>query len=332
MGSFTKDGGTNAVTPTSRRSGNPEVAAAVYLTVDQCERRFDDPPTGVYFNKILSALHRQLSDVGVDIGLPHCWYRYGDEVVRYWLPNQLVWDHEAEHKTTVVWDGDEPDVLGTKQGARLKTEIEQVMEAFAPSKLDTLVDYVYGYAPFDFQRSFRGFRERLRDALYSDLESAQVAEGILLPILEKASEDFDRKEFGDLREQKMIQFETLRALLTPGNPDLQLIQAVSENFWFHFCYYLRLHPRAHENVPVQTKQIWMEDLESHVPSLLGEFSDLLERAVDQVPALEDDDTVGEALRTYREEREQVDDLLNATDAWFEGLEEFSREAKSAYGG
>lgn len=84
-------------------------------------------------------------------------------------------------------------------------------------------------------------------------------------------------------------------------------------------------------MPAQTKKVWMEDLASHVPSLRGEFSDLLERAVDQVPSLEDDETVGEALCAYWEERERVDDLLNATDAWFEGLEEFSREAKSAYG-
>lgn len=325
-------GATLTVTPATYRAGNSEVAAAVYLTVEECERRFDDPPTGVYFNKILSVLHRQLTDVGVDIGLPHCWYRYGDEVVRYWLPNQLVWDHEAEHKTTVVWDGDAPDVLETKEAARLRTEIERIMEEFPPESLDTLVDYVYGYAPFEFQRSFRYFRERLGLSLHSDLDDTQVAEGLLLPNLEKASEDFDRQEFGDLRKQKEVQFETLRGLLGSGDPDLQLIRQIAENFWFHFCYYLRLHPRAHENVPVETRQIWMEDLETSVPNLVGEFSDLLERAVRQVPDLEEHDAVGEALQGYREEREQLEDLLDATDPWFEGLEEFSRETTDAYGG
>lgn len=327
-----KDGGTLAVRPTPSRSGNPAVTAAVYLTVDECARRFDQPPTGVYFNKILSVLHRQLSDVGVDIGLPHCWYRYGDEVVRYWLPSQLVWDHEAEDRTTVVWDGDAPEVLETKQAARLKTELGRVMEEFPPENLDTLVDYVYGYAPFEFQRSFRYFRERVGLSLYSDLDDTQAAQGILLPNLEKASEDFDRREFGDTRGQKEIQFETLRALLRSDGPDLRLIRDIAENFWFHYCYYLRLHPRAHENVPVQTKQVWMEDLEAQVPNLLGEFSDLLEQAVDHVPELADHEQVGQALASYREQREELDDLLRTTDPWFEGLDAFSREADSAYGG
>lgn len=316
----------------AQATDDSEVDVAVYLTVDQCARRFDEPPSGVYFNKVLSVLHRQLTDVGVDIGLPHCWYRYGDEVVRYWLPSELVWDHEAEDKTTVVWDGDPPEDLETQEGARLRTEIEQIMEEYPPDKLDTLVDHVYGYAPFEFQRSFRYFRERVHLSLYSDLHDSQAAEGILLPNLDKASEDFDRKEFGDLREDKEVQFATLRGLLQSGDPNLGLIHEIAENFWFQFCYYLRLHPRAHENVPVQTKQIWMEDLETSVPNLVGQFSDLLERAVEQEPDLEDHPPVSEALETYREEREELDSLLDETDRYFEGLEEFSREAEGAYGG
>lgn len=191
---------------------------------------------------------------------------------------------------------------------------------------------MYSYAPFDFQRSFRSFRDRVRLSLYSDLHDSQAAEGILLPNLDKASEDFDRKEFSDLRKHKEVQFAALRSLLKTGDPDLNLIEQIAENFWFHFCYYLRLHPRAHENVPVQTKQVWMEDLETSVPNLVGQFSDLLERAVRQAPDLEDNPAVEEALETYRAEREQLDSLLDETDEFFEGLGEFSQEAEGAYGG
>lgn len=84
------------------------IPLASYLAIEACQDRFENPPRGLYFNKVLSLLHRQFQDLGVDIGLPHCWYRYGDEVVRYEMPSPLVWDHEATDKTTVLWDGDPP--------------------------------------------------------------------------------------------------------------------------------------------------------------------------------------------------------------------------------
>lgn len=307
------------------------MTAAVYLAIDECETRFDTLPSGVYFNKILSVLHRRLTDVGVDIGLPHCWYRYGDEVVRYCLPSQVVWSHEAEDRTTVVWEGESPRVLDTQEGARLETEIGQIMDEYPPDSLDALVDRVYSYAPFEFQRSFRYFKERLDLAQFSDIEPRQVAEGILLPNLEKASEDFRSQEFGDLKVKKRACFEVLEQLLTTGSPNLDLALEVAESFWFHYCYYLRLHPRAHENVPVQTRQVWMEKLEAREPSLEGEFADFLERSIQEVPELEENPRVADALDTYRRERERLDELLDETDAWFEGLEEFSRDSQEAYG-
>ena len=40
-------------------------------------------PSGVMFNKFMTLLYRDIRrTLGVDIRLPHCWYRWGDEVVR----------------------------------------------------------------------------------------------------------------------------------------------------------------------------------------------------------------------------------------------------------
>ncbi|MFO8051471.1 MAG: hypothetical protein R6V01_07215 [Thermoplasmatota archaeon] len=62
---------------------------AVYLAINKFHNKESRPPTGVYFNKVMSILHHR-SKSKYDLRLPHCWYRWGDEVVRRCLPNEVT--------------------------------------------------------------------------------------------------------------------------------------------------------------------------------------------------------------------------------------------------
>lgn len=206
------------------------------------------------------------------------------------------------------------------------------MDEHPTHAVDRLVEHVYSYAPFAFQRSFRAFRNQLGEATRADLSADQLTEAFLLPSLEKARSDFEPREFDDLKDKIQVYTATLEGLLSASPPDFHLAREIAQNLWFQFCYHLRLHPRAHENVPLETKHHWIEAAETEIPTLEAQFGDQLERAIEAAPHLEDDPTIAPTLDAYRRAREQLNTLLEETDSLFDGLEEFAEEAKGAYGG
>lgn len=56
------------------------LALASYLVIEEHRRLTGQYPSGLYFNKAMCLLYRNLKKANLNLELPHCWYRYGDEV------------------------------------------------------------------------------------------------------------------------------------------------------------------------------------------------------------------------------------------------------------
>ncbi len=97
-------------------------------------------------------LYRNLKRKNLNLKLPHCWYRYGDEVVRYHMPHQIRWNHEDPRRTSVHWMGSEPDI----KEERVLEEVRRITERYhTRDGLRELVAEIYNTAPYEFQKKFR---------------------------------------------------------------------------------------------------------------------------------------------------------------------------------
>src|SRR5437762_11314562 len=76
------------------RDVNDLLNFASYQVITKYEQVTGAKPSGLFFNKVLSVLNRDLGAVHLQLRLPHCWYRWGDEVVRILMPRHLQWVHE----------------------------------------------------------------------------------------------------------------------------------------------------------------------------------------------------------------------------------------------
>jgi len=254
---------------------NHYLKLASFFTISLFEEKTNKLPSGLYFNKILSLCYTELKDEGIDIHLPHVWYRYGDEVVRYHMPHELVWNHETETLTTVDWKVDEPilDPDDTFAG-RVFQKVRNLTDKYYDD-ITGLVKKNYSYAPFQFQRDFLNVRETfygIPNALNFDLKTVTT---LATPTLEKMLTHFPIKEFPDLEDELAIAKTFQEILLNEENPDLEIFQQFSTAFWFMFCYRLRTHNDAHENVPYKTIEYWKEQILFQKERHRRHFADLM---------------------------------------------------------
>ena len=83
--------------------GYVEKIAHVYISKYLAEA--GEPPYDVLFNRFMTLVHRRIREsLDKDIGLPHCWYRKGDEVAYDDMP-YISWDHESRDITRVSYSG-----------------------------------------------------------------------------------------------------------------------------------------------------------------------------------------------------------------------------------
>lgn len=212
-------------------------------------------PTGVLYNKFMTLLNRELKDQrDANIRLSHCWYRWGDEVVRANLP-YMTWNHESFRKTTV-------DYVGIMESPPRNDDIVAFIDSYArkfirdhPGRegMEIAVDEVYAGAPFEFQNEFRKLRENL-DLAQSKLTFSNQGD-MVRDLFENAMEHFPHKSFPDVTEQT-AQFERVFDLALKKNLSVDRLQQISESYWFFFCYHLRLHRKCHENVSSETLDHW----------------------------------------------------------------------------
>ena len=117
---------------------------ASYEVINSYKEKKKRPPTGLYFNKIMSLLNQRLRKKEVELGLPHYWYRYGDQVHRYSMPSNLVWNHEEPTRTKVEWR--DTEILKDREWPYYLIEdiVKELTEKYADNEYEA-VRAVYKY-------------------------------------------------------------------------------------------------------------------------------------------------------------------------------------------
>jgi len=232
-----------------------KVSASIFL--HEYEARNRDEASGVLFNKFMTLLHRRFKAEGFNMKLPHCWYRWGDEVVRYRMP-YLEWDHDYAAYTKVSWRGSYPEYqLNDPTVVKITQYSKEFIDNYSgPEGAELAIDEVYEEAPFNFQNEYRKLRENLK--IYSGRQSfIDNYKTLVNSFFTSAMDEFPNKDFKSIVEEKMDFEEVFRLSLHAGATPSQLFKQ-AEGFWFFFCYHLRLNDKCHENVPKTTLDVWAE--------------------------------------------------------------------------
>ena len=230
------------------------VKIASFIFLDEYRSKNRDDPSGIVYNKFMTLLNSGLKKDHIDLRLPHCWYRWGDEVVRYHMP-YLYWNHDDPRYTTVLWKGKSPryDVKDPVVQKIKKFSDKFINEYSGPEGAEMAIDKVYENAPFKFQNEYRQLRESLK-ITKSRVPPKNFVNSVIMPLFEKAMNTFP-KEFSSIENAKNDFTEVFRIAAEGGAAVHELFE-MAEEFWFFFCYHLRLHPKCRENVPKTTLDIW----------------------------------------------------------------------------
>ena len=263
-----------------RNDFNTLLSLASYNVIIKYKDTTGSPPSGLYFNKMMSIIYNELKEKHrINITLPHCWYRYGDEVVRYLLPHEIRWTHETPYSTIVDWKGSTPYI---ENDMGVTEVIEKVVNLYTEKYKDRtkeeLVDEVYSRAPFDFQRNFRQLRLNVEKFASKtrrvDIENYE--KNIILPSLKKAIDSFPRKEFPAEVWERLTRYkEVMESIINLPSFPADISNELTENFWFYFCYYLRIHNKCHENVPSSVVLHWKETIDFQRERYDRNFSDII---------------------------------------------------------
>lgn len=281
------------------------VRYAAHEFLEAYESNCGDMPTGVLFNKFMTLLNIKLKEsLGADIRLPHCWYRWGDEVVRHELP-YIRWNHEDPSKTTVEYCGSIPRY-------EQKNDVMRFIDLYAREFIDRYtgsegaemaIDELYAHAPFEFQRRYRKLRENLKISRRSNYISNHTE--MVRTLFEDAMDVFPEKPFKDACIQK-TEFESVfRAAMESGQSQ-HILYDISESFWFYFCYHLRLNRDCHDNVRRETIRVWKDV----IPGETVNYERIMQNYAYELTHGDTDDPVMLRLIEERESRlSEVDDLL-----------------------
>ena len=233
------------------------VKVASFLFLKKHKEKTGNNSTGVMFNKYMTLLNRELLSKGIDIKLPHCWYRWGDEVVRYSMP-YIDWNHEDIGTTSVKYSDKRPKYNPRDQVICIADKFaDDFLGRYSgPRGQEEAIDEVYSDAPFKFQNDFRQLREALKISRKNN--PLRNYHKYIQGLFSNATESFP-PEFGYL-SQHFERFRSAFSLALSKNAKPEDLFEISETFWFFFCYHLRLNNKCHENVPQSTLDVWREVL------------------------------------------------------------------------
>ena len=303
-----------------------------YYVVRQFKKRTRRDPTGLYFNKAMSLINTKLKEEGYNLRLPHCWYRWGDEVVRYYMPFELGWNHEDPPSTKVTWEGDVPrGMIDLRLQDKVKSLSDEMADQFSSENLSEMVEQVYMNAPFDFQRLYKKVRDSFLSILRAEVAVENFNISKLIPQLEEAIAAFpEDSEFDEIRAHLPAFKSLLMHVLSTENTDYSLANEISEEFWFWFCYFLRLHPRAHENIGKEALAIWSERLEVETDLYMRAFGEHVLRLFRAIPEISLDAELAPFVASEQEVEKESDKIMSEFEGEFDGLDTFLDNVKGSY--
>lgn len=307
-----------------------ELTYSSYALIARYEEKTGNLPSGLFFNKSLSFISTEIKEKGIDIRLPHCWYRWGDEVVRYFMPPELEWTHEEADYTLVNWNGSHPDFPSNDSKKLLDDLVTFILEKYSgPTEIKELVNINYLNAPFEFQKKYK----RLRDFYYnipdSDLRKLNGSKGEMLKLLRSALSSFPQDPFfKDIRTFLPTFDEFMFQVLDSESTTISVIKEILEEFWYWFCYFLRAHPSAHENVPDLTVAYWVSRTPIETVNFEREFREHLSDLSNSIEVLKKNKLFESYLTKADSERIEFNEVLEDFQGSIIGLDEFLKENKT----
>lgn len=300
------------------------VAYASYYLIKKYKDSNGFSPSGLYFNKAMSYVNTNIRKHGENIMLPHCWYRWGDEVVRYYMPREITWTHEEASYTKVDWTGGPPSLRDEK----LINDIEDLTNEFLskyPVKDDgwyeeLLADH-YDGAPFEFQKAYKNCRDLLFDKTRVNGNDANYTKDTLVKVFETTLSKFPKDRlFQPVRNFIPTFLKLISYPLTGTREDLFIANDISEEFWYWFSYYLRVHPKAHENIDEETVSYWKSELDYETERFYRNFNDHVARLSVKYKEISRDDSLIPHLEEGNKRIQEWEESMKDFDV--EGLEDF----------
>ena len=223
------------------------------MFIQEYSKSMGKNPTGILFSKYMVLLNRRLLSEGTDIHLPHCWYRWGDEVVRYSMP-YLEWEHGTDKTYVSFREKDAPKIDPDDKVIKTARSYAKkfIKEYSGRYGHENVVDETYSEAPYQFQNDYRKLRESLKlsriNNPYSNFDD------YVLKLLEDVKTSYPA-EFRKIRPQ-FDMFTAVFEMALGNKASIEDLFYLSESFWFYFCYFLRLDKRCHSNVSAETLEAW----------------------------------------------------------------------------
>ena len=286
---------------------DPGVAYASYYFIERCKTESETTPSGLYFNKALSFINTEMKRRKQNIKVPHCWYRWGDEVVRYFMPVELAWSHEEAGYTKVDWIGHPPKVEESKADL-IKILIDEFLYKYPMKNKDwyeeLLADH-YDTAPFEFQKTFKVCRDILFDRIKSNTNNEVKGGDVLQTLFENAFKSFPNdKLFSPVKAFIPTFLKLIAYPLSGSRQDMSIVNDLSEEFWYWFAYFLRVHPSAHENVDQETIAYWRSLLVLETSHFYRNFDDYVYRLSLKYPEIAMDDLLAPRVIETRERQQK----------------------------
>lgn len=296
------------------------VAPAVWFeTIRQYKKTHDgEPPPTKSLNKIGTLAAFRIDPSGSRLPIDYSWYRYGTVAER--LPSEVVRFEDAESgQPRSDWRGPPPDVhLNDPLVERVRVEVGKVIADYpAASDFERLVDEVYDFAPFPFQRSYRLARMHLGLTGHGSRFEAEVRGRDFWDLLNSAISEFPEQDFpqtalmiGPLRELVKLTWNQL----TPRESNLT--RTLADGFWDTFCTYLRVHDLGHSK-GIGRDRIHGRAVEAgwSLDRLRDLFGDAAVQISQTIPDVAEDATLGPLIETRKK------DLAEQSEALEQGLAE-----------
>ena len=246
------------------------VAYASYRTIARFGTPEDGTVGGLWFNKVMSLLNERLrKEHRIRLDLPHCWYFWGDRVVLEEMPGELQLetpDRLDGMHSQFRWVGARPKDPPPRERKAINSLVDSIRSLYPQSDASMwrIVQDVYRYAPYDFQRSYASFRTDFFETVEAGL--VKLKSTILKNGLNKAFREFPHDDFPELAVEAATVRLIADAMLAEGSARAQRdAMAVAKDFWEMFCRVLITTPRGHDNLSVGIIEKWKQSAITQLP-------------------------------------------------------------------
>ncbi len=246
------------------------LAYACFKVIEKYKKKGSNKVDSLRFNKMISLLdHKLKEEEKLDLKVPICWYYFGEEVVPLELPQHVKFQHKEKTEdeySSFWWEGDRPRPDSRKK-ARVDACVDSLYSLYPPSDdVYIAVGADYQYAPFEFQRKYKGFRSDSLIWSEVDPDGKFRSQALYAPGIRLAFAQFPFVEFPQLKVMATQVEILLMAMFTKMPSENRRAVKLAKRFWETFCKFLRIYEddtrKGFRNVTTVRVDNWKKDAQA----------------------------------------------------------------------